>query len=84
MPFSRVYDPDAIRLLSAVLEDAAKSFRGSVTSLNGEIETGLTKRLAENLMNAFDRGEREPAALRRAALEGVSRAAASGDEVPIP
>ena len=52
MPFSRVYDSDAIRLLSAVLEDAARSFRGSVTSLNGEIETGLTKRLAEKYESA--------------------------------
>lgn len=71
MPFS-VYEPDAVRLLSAALSDALEDVRESAGGPLTEIETtDFTKRLADNLMRAFDFGERDPAALKRAALRGI-------------
>jgi len=71
MPFS-AYDSDALRLLSAALSDALETFRKSKGRALTETETSdLGIKLTANLMAAFDNGEREPAALKRAALRGV-------------
>jgi hypothetical protein len=70
MPFSD-YDSDALRVLSAALSGALDSVRKSKGRALTEPETSkLSKKLAANLMAAFDDGNREPGALRHAALEG--------------
>jgi hypothetical protein len=70
VPFS-AYDADDIRLLSAALAEALKWLERSIGHLLTEAETAnISPRLARNLMNAFDGGERDPAALRDAALKG--------------
>jgi hypothetical protein len=72
VPFS-AYDSDDLHLLSAALSDALEDVRKSAGGLLTEAETSeFSKRLAASLMNVFDSGEREPAALKRAALQGVA------------
>ena len=67
------YDSDALRLLSGALADAFVTVRTSAAHPLTEIETAnLTKRIADNLMSFYDRGERDPSALKRAALEGIA------------
>jgi hypothetical protein len=81
MPFS-AYDSDALRVLSAALSGALDSVRKSKGRELTETETSnLSKKLAANLMAAFDDGNREPAALKRAALDGkyVSLGTSMGD-----
>lgn len=68
MPFS-VYDPSAVKLLSAVLADVMLIANSSVDPTPSESD--LRKRLADNLMRAFDRGERDPLVLKRVALDGM-------------
>ena len=71
MPFS-AYDSDALRVLSAALSDTLDILRKSAGRPLTETETSdLSRKLAANLMAAFDDGKREPSALRRAALHGV-------------
>ena len=68
MPFS-AYDSDALRVPSAALSDTLDTLRKSAGRPLTEIETSdLSRKLAANLMAAFDDGKRDPAALRRAAL----------------
>jgi hypothetical protein len=56
--------------LSDALEVVRESAGGALT----ETETSdFTKRLADNLLTAFDTGERDPAALKRSALRGILR-----------
>jgi hypothetical protein len=71
MPFS-AYDSDALRLLSAALSDALDSLGKLKGRALTETETlDFSKKLTANLMSVFDNGERDPAALKRAALRGV-------------
>ena len=71
MPFS-AYDSHAIRLLSAALSDALEVVRATLGGRLTEDEASdFTKKLAENLLRVFDSGERDPAALKQAALEGI-------------
>jgi hypothetical protein len=59
-------------LLSAALSDALATLGKSQGRALSETETSdFSKKLARNLMAVFDNGEREPAALKRAALRGV-------------
>jgi hypothetical protein len=66
------YDSDDLRLLSAAHSAALEVIRhvagGPLTPT--EI-SDFSRRLAQNLMNVFDAGERNPVALRHAALKGV-------------
>jgi len=61
--------------LARVLSDAQETLRkssGHAGHVLTEIETrDFSKRLIQNLITAFDRGERAPAALKHAALHGV-------------
>ena len=71
MPFS-AYDSDAIRLLSAAFTDALEVIRKSAPNALSDGETAnLSKQIANNLLTAFDRGERDASALGRAALNGI-------------
>jgi hypothetical protein len=71
MHFS-AYNSDDLRLLSAALSDALGIVRKSAGGPLTETETSdFSKRLADNLFKAFDSGERNPAGLKRAALQGV-------------
>ena len=71
MPFA-AYDSKGVRALSGALSDALGSVRKTAGHQLGEAElTGVNKTLVQNLMNTHDSGERDPDALRRAALRGV-------------
>jgi hypothetical protein len=66
------YDSDDLRLLSAALSAAMGVVRNYAGGLLTSTETSdFSTRLARNLMEVFDSGERDPAALERAALQGV-------------
>jgi len=70
MPLS-AYDSDALRALSAALSGALDSIRKSEGRELTETEgSDFSKRLADNLMAAFDDGKREPAALGAPRLTG--------------
>jgi hypothetical protein len=72
MTFS-VYDSKALRTLSEALASVMLSVGGSATPPLTAIErSNAEKRATVCLLNAFDLGERDPAALERAALEGLS------------
>jgi hypothetical protein len=69
---TRAYDSDDLRLLSAALSAAIGVVRNCAGGPLSPTETSnFNTRLARNLMNAFDSGERDPGALERAALQGV-------------
>jgi hypothetical protein len=75
-----VCDQDAIRILSAAMEVVC----GLPSRPLGKDEIAkFSKLLTENLLAAFDLGEREPAALHRAANEG-SRPSRSLPDPGIP
>jgi hypothetical protein len=66
------YHFDDLRLLSAALSSALGIVRNYAGGPLTETETSdFTKRLADNLMKVFDSGERDSAALNRAALKGI-------------
>ena len=70
--YMHVYDSDDLRLLSAALSDALELVQKSAGGPLTETETSdFSERLAANLFRVFDSGERDPAALKRAALKGV-------------
>ena len=77
---------DDLRLLSAALSDALGLVQKSAGGPLTETETSdFRERLAANLFVVFDSGERDPAALKRAALKGVlwaSRIEMNGAPVP--
>jgi hypothetical protein len=66
------YDSDDLRLLSAAHSEALETIREVAAGpLTPPEISDFSRRLAQNLMSVFDAGERNPAALRRAALKGV-------------
>jgi hypothetical protein len=70
MQFS-AYD-NQIRVLSSALSDALEAVLKSTAVSPSRTESlGLLKRLSDNLLEAFDRGEREHSALKCAALRGM-------------
>ena len=71
MPFS-VYDSHALRLLSEALNDVWPDVeRYWPTPLSPAESADIKHKIAQNLTRSYDNGEREPEALRRAALKGV-------------
>ena len=65
------YD-NRIRVLSSALSDALEAVLKSTAVSPSRTESlGLLKRLSDNLLEAFDCGEREYSALKRAALRGM-------------
>ena len=69
---SSAYDSDDLRLFSAVHSDALKAIQEVAGGPLVPTEmSDFSRRLAQNLMSVFDAGERNPIALRRAALKGV-------------
>ena len=71
MPFS-AYDADSRHLLSAAFSNAMDSVRKSAGGPLAETEmVYFSKRVVENLIMAFDLGERDPAALKQAGLRDV-------------
>lgn len=70
---SSVYDTDAIRTLSAAHNAAMQAVKRFAARPLDEGETAkFSKRITENLLTAFDVGERDPLALQRAAVEGIA------------
>ena len=71
MQFS-AYNFDDLCLLSAALSEALALVRKSAGGPLTETETSdFSEKLAANLFRAFDSGERDPAALKLAALQGI-------------
>ncbi len=71
MPFS-AYDSDALRVLTPALSEALEILNKSAArNLTGAKKAHFRNSVARNLMDAYDSGERDPAALSRAALRGV-------------
>ena len=69
MPFS-AYDSEAVRRLSCAFADAMDAHRKSAGRPLSANETALlSKRMVDNLMKTYDSGERDPEALKRAAME---------------
>jgi hypothetical protein len=69
---SDAYDSNDLRLLSAALSAALGVVRNYAGGPLTPTETSdFSTRLAHNLMEVFDCGERDPEALERAALQGV-------------
>ena len=68
MPFS-AYDSDAIQLLSTVLSKAlAEVSKSNLAPLSPAERAPVARRITRNLIQLYDGGEREPAALMRAVL----------------
>ena len=66
------YDSDDLRLLSAAHSKALEAIREVAAGPLTPTEiSDFSRRLAQNLLNAFDAGERNPAMLKRVALKGV-------------
>ena len=66
------YNSNGVRVLSAAYAEAGRFARASLTrKLSAGEEAALDKRLARNLMDAHDFGERDPVALKDAALQGI-------------
>jgi hypothetical protein len=66
------YNSSGVRELSNAYADALGFARSALPrKLNEKEETMLSRQLTRNLMDAHDSGERDPRALRRAALQGV-------------
>jgi len=66
------YDSKSLRALSLVQAEAMEVVMKSVGRQLTEAErSDFSRRIAENLMTAYDEGERDPIALRTAALRGV-------------
>ena len=71
MPFS-AYNSNGLRLLSAPHSDAMGLVRRASGHSLSEVETSaVSKKLVENLKETHDSGERDPKALKRAALQGI-------------
>ena len=66
------YNSPGLRALSGAYDDAHGYARLILPRVLSEQEdTALGQRLTQNLMDAYDSGERNPRALRHAALRGV-------------
>jgi hypothetical protein len=72
------YNSSGARALSNAYADALKFARTAMPrKLSEQEQTLLNQRVTRNLMDAHDAGERDPEALRRAALQGVLVAGAT-------
>ncbi len=68
MPFS-AYDSDTIRLLSTVLSEAiAEVSKSNPAPLSAAERAPVARRVTRNLIQLYDGGERDPAALKRTVL----------------
>ncbi len=65
------YDSDGLRALSAAFSDAMGTVKSAGGVLTERERSDFSKRISENLMKAFDLGERNTTVLRRVALRGV-------------
>ena len=66
------YNSSGVRALSNAYADALGFALAALPrKLSDQEEVTLSRRLTRNLMDAHDSGERDPEALRRAALQGV-------------
>jgi hypothetical protein len=71
MPFA-AYNSDGVRLLSGVLADAMISARKTIRHQLSEAEASeLNRRLVRGYMEVHDSGERDPDALKRAAVRSA-------------
>jgi hypothetical protein len=71
MPFS-AYNSNGVRPLSAAHSEAMGLVqRASGHSLSEIGTSAVSTKLVNNLMKTHDSGERDPKALKRAALEGI-------------
>lgn len=71
MQFSS-YNSSGVRALSNAYHEALGFAHSALPrKLNEQEEAVLSRALTRNLMDAHDSGERDPEALRRAALQGV-------------
>jgi len=66
------YNPTSARVLSTARSDALDWVRAAIPRMLDEHEEFvLSRRLTRNLTSAYDVGERDPDALRCAALHGI-------------
>jgi hypothetical protein len=71
MPES-VYDPEALGLISGAVQAALREVESSSGSvLDEDAKDDLAKLITQRLLGAYDAGERNPLALRRAGLMGI-------------
>ena len=81
MPFS-ASNSNGLRLLSAAHSDAMGLVRRASGHSLSEVETSaVSKKLVNNLMITHDSGERDPKALKRAALRGIFTLDADGRQI---
>jgi hypothetical protein len=72
------YNSSGVRALSNAYADAVGYARSAMPrKLSEQEQSLLSQRVTRNLMDAHDAGERDPEALRRAALQGVLIAGAA-------
>lgn len=68
------YDAKALKLLSGVLFDVKRTLQDTSPTPFGDNEHArVTRTAADRLMRDFDAGERNPDALRRAALNALAK-----------
>ncbi len=71
MPFS-AYNSNGLRLLSNAHSEAMGLVQRASGHTHNQVETSaVSKKLVENLKETHDSGERDPKALKRAALQGI-------------
>ena len=70
------YDPETVALLSRVLDESFTTLMNGHHShhpfADSVFRNGARHRLAQVIIGAFDRGERDPEILKRTALEVVA------------
>ena len=69
------YDPEQLAMLSRVLHEAVRAVDGAFTS-DGDIRD-LGTVLGRVIMSRYEAGERDPEALRNAAVESIPHLATS-------
>jgi len=66
------YDPETVALLSRVLDESFTTLMNGTEVVDPEWRQGARHRLAQVIIGAFDRGERDPEVLKRIAVEIVA------------
>jgi hypothetical protein len=66
------YDPETVALLSRVLDESFMTLMNATPVLDPEWRQGVRHRLAQVIIGAFHRGERDPEVLKRTAIQIVA------------
>ncbi len=68
----RSLDPETVALLSRVLDESFETLMNGTPVLDPDWRQGVRHRLAQVIIGAFDRGERDPEVLKRTAVQIVA------------